>query len=261
MSAEIKLANAISAAKILYHGRFTTSSATIPADTVCGGLYGNGQWDGCTIMPLAGADAFQPRKIVTYTGGGAFGVFYLNNPLTALPGLVDYWILEDSFDPAVGVDSPAITCAFHVIGNKGDTAKVIADGTSSVMSYLKGLVPQIAKLTGAAPVVGNTTANWFTAEANVVSVGADNIKNKLLSLSLSIHNLVGTVITVRMYMQINNTERRIYEHPFDATADPLGIVLVDGVWGIHEVVRVSLQSNSAADNGKAVDYDYMLETM
>jgi hypothetical protein len=48
---------------------------------------------------------------------------------------------------------------------------------------------------------------------------------------------------------------------FDATADPAGVPVINGTWGIHDVLRVTLQSNNAADNGKAVDYDCMLEEM
>ena len=40
-----------------------------------------------------------------------------------------------------------------------------------------------------------------------------------------------------------------------------GCGLVNGTIGIHEMLRVTLQSNEAADNGQAIDYDYMLEAM
>jgi hypothetical protein len=78
---------------------------------------------------------------------------------------------------------------------------------------------------------------------------------------LSIHNLVGTVIAVRLYMKINGVERKVYEQNFDAAADPPGLWIVNGAVGIHEVLRVTLQGNNAADDGKSVDYDYMLEAM
>lgn len=120
---------------------------------------------------------------------------------------------------------------------------------------------KLDKLAGETPVSDSTTANWNTAEADVVSIGADDTKYKLHSLLLSIHNLVGTIITVRLYMEVNGTERKVYEQAFDATTDPPGLWIVNGTVGIHEVLRVTLQSNNAADNGKAVDYDYMLEAM
>jgi hypothetical protein len=53
----------------------------------------------------------------------------------------------------------------------------------------------------------------------------------------------------------------VYEQRFDTTTDPPGLPIINGIWAIHGVLRVTLQSNNAADNGKAVDYDYMLEAM
>jgi hypothetical protein len=120
---------------------------------------------------------------------------------------------------------------------------------------------QSDKLAGETPVSDSTIANWNVAESDVVSIGAGDTRYKLHSLLLSIHSLVGTAITVRLYMQVNGTERKVYEQAFDATADPPGLWIVNGTVGIHEVLRVTLQSDNAADDGKAVDYDYMLEAM
>ena len=105
------------------------------------------------------------------------------------------------------------------------------------------------------------TADWQIAEADVVSVGEGNTQYKLHSLLVSIHNLVGTTITVRLYMKVNGVERKVYEQAFDAVTDPPGLWIVNGTVAIHEVLRVTLQSNEAADNGQAVDYDYLLEAM
>ncbi|APH12380.1 hypothetical protein ASJ33_04055 [Dehalococcoides mccartyi] len=116
-------------------------------------------------------------------------------------------------------------------------------------------------LAGENPWQGATTADWQTVEANVVSIGAAGIRNKIHDLTLSIHNLVGTQIRVRLYKKVNGTERKVYEQSFDATSDPVGLPIINGSWAIHGVLRVTLQSNNAADNGKAVDYDYMLEKM
>ncbi len=66
---------------------------------------------------------------------------------------------------------------------------------------------------------------------------------------------------MRLYKKVNGTERKVYDQSFDATSDPLGLPVINGTWAIHDVLRVTLQSNNAADNGKAVDYDYMLEKM
>ncbi|MBA7525673.1 hypothetical protein ES705_17826 [subsurface metagenome] len=132
---------------------------------------------------------------------------------------------------------------------------------SSVEVDVEAIKVQTNKLAGETPVAGSANKTWNAGEADVVSIGADDTKYKLHSLVLSIHNLVGTTITVRMYMQVKGTERKVYEQTFDATADPPGLWIVNGTIGIHEVLRVTLQSNNAADDDKDVDYDYMLEAM
>lgn len=120
---------------------------------------------------------------------------------------------------------------------------------------------QTDKLAGAAPVTGSTTHDWQTAEADVVSIGVADTRNKVHDLSLNISTLVGTVITIRLYKKVNGVERKIYEQAFNATTDPPGLPIINGTWATHDVVRVTLQSNNAADNGKTVDYDYLLEAM
>ncbi len=93
------------------------------------------------------------------------------------------------------------------------------------------------------------------------SIGAEGIQNKVHDLTLSIHELVGTQITVRLYKEVNGIERKIYEQKFNAATDPPGLPVVNGSWAIHGVLRATLESNDAADNSKAVDYDYMLEAL
>ena len=139
--------------------------------------------------------------------------------------------------------------------------EVLRDHLDQLETRGDDIQTQTDKLAGEIPVSGSTTQNWQIAEADVVSLGADNTRYKLHSLLLSIHNLVGTTITVRFYMQVNGAERKVYDQTFDATGDPPGVWVVNGTVGIHEVLRVTMQSNNVADNGQAVDYDYMLEAM
>jgi len=132
---------------------------------------------------------------------------------------------------------------------------------AAVDTEVAAIKTQTDKLAGAAPVAGNTTANWQAAEANVVSIGANDIKNKVHDLSLNISNLAGAVITVRLYKKVNGVERKVYEQSFNSATDPPGLPIINGSWATHDIIRVTLKSNNAADNGKAVDYDYMLEAM
>ena len=129
---------------------------------------------------------------------------------------------------------------------------------SGILSQIK---TQTDKLAGAAPVTGSTTQDWQTAEADVVSIGEAGVSNKVQDLSLNISNLVGGLIIIRLYKNINGVERKLYEQSFNAATDPPGLPIINGTWATHDVIRVSLQSDNAADNGQAVDYDFMLEAM
>ena len=129
---------------------------------------------------------------------------------------------------------------------------------SGILSQIK---TQTDKLAGAAPVTGSATQDWQTAEADVVSIGEAGVSNKVQDLSLNISNLVGALIIVRLYKNINGVERKVYEQSFNAATDPPGLPIINGTWATHDVIRVSLQSDNAADNGQMVDYDFMLEAM
>lgn len=138
---------------------------------------------------------------------------------------------------------------------------IISEVQTSITQVQNSVTTLLTKSEGLAPVTGTTTADWQTAESNVVTIGAASVRCKVHSLLLSIHNLAGTSITIRLYMRINGTERRVYEQSFNAATDPPGLWIVNGTLGIHQALRVTLQSNDAADNGKFVDYDFMLEAM
>jgi hypothetical protein len=53
----------------------------------------------------------------------------------------------------------------------------------------------------------------------------------------------------------------MYEQSFNAATEPPGLPIINGTWATHDVIRVSLQSDNAADNGQTVDYDCLLEAM
>jgi len=129
---------------------------------------------------------------------------------------------------------------------------------SGILSQIK---TQTDKLAGAAPVTGSVIQDWQTAEADVVSIGEAGVSNKVQDLSLNISNLVGALIIVRLYKNINGVERKLYEQSFNAATDPPGLPIINGTWATHDVIRVSLQSDNAADNGQAVDYNCLLEAM
>jgi len=141
---------------------------------------------------------------------------------------------------------------------EGKAEKVSLTGIEAKIDAVKA---QTDRLAGETPGEGSTTADWQAGEADVVSIGASGVRNKIHDLTVSIHNLVGTQVTARLYKTVNGMERKVYEQRFDTTTDPPGLPIINGSWAIHGVLRVTLQSNDAADNGKVVDYDYMLEAM
>jgi hypothetical protein len=128
---------------------------------------------------------------------------------------------------------------------------------SGILSQIKD---QTDKLAGLAPVTGSATQDWQTAEADVVSVGEAGVSNKIQDLSLNVSNLVGVLI-IRLYKNVNGVERKMYEQSFNAATEPPGLPIINGTWATHDVIRVSLQSDNAADNGQTVDYDCLLEAM
>jgi hypothetical protein len=137
----------------------------------------------------------------------------------------------------------------------------IETSLADLQTKVDGIKAQTDKLAGEAPVQGSTTADWQIAEADVVSIGSVTTLNKIHDLTLSIHDLVGTQVIVRLYKTVNGTERKIYEQSFNASTDPSGLPVINGSWAIHDILRVTLQSNNTADNAKSVDYDFMLEAM
>ena len=131
-----------------------------------------------------------------------------------------------------------------------------------ILGIINPIKTQTDKLAGAAPGVGSATENWNAAEADIVSIGANDTKNKLHSLLVNISAIeAAATITIRMYTQINGVERKVYDQDFAKDTDPDGLWIVNGTVGIHEVLRVTAQSDNALDDGKAIDYDYMLEAM
>jgi hypothetical protein len=140
---------------------------------------------------------------------------------------------------------------------------------SAILTAITDLQAELGRLRGDAPVSGSVTANWQSgtatsgeAGADLVTIGASNIKYKLHSLIVNISAVTaGAVIVLKLFMKVNGAERKVYHQSFTKGTDPDGLWIVNGTVGIHDVLRVELESNNAADNGKAVEYDYMLEVM
>jgi len=154
---------------------------------------------------------------------------------------------------------------------KGDQYRALFEGQSIAIGasdyslpriYLQGYIGAECR-----PYVGCATANWNSGTATsgnpgaeLVTIGADDTEYKLHSLVVGISSLTdGATVRVRLFMEVNGVEQEVYNQTFLKGTDPNGLWIVNGTVGIHEVLRVELHNDNAADDGKAVSYDYMLE--
>jgi len=181
-----------------------------------------------------------------------------------LAGITPYYafVLRDASGPGAAPQGEArpITNYGSATGGFTTNAFTIDVAIGDEILIIHPFLARIMNFYGLPPVTGSTPGNWQAAEADIVSLGAANVKYKLHSLILDINALVGTV-TIRLYMQVAGVERRVYQQTFTVAADGPGLWIVNGTIGIHEVLRVTAQSNNAADNGQAIAYDYLLEAM
>ena len=103
--------------EILGYGTLDTSSITVPADSTR--AEGNDYFKGCLLMPTEGAVRMQPRPIRSFTT--ATGVFTLDEPFTAAPGLVDYIIIASSYPVQRLIDIFNLVNAMLVTTEAGGT--------------------------------------------------------------------------------------------------------------------------------------------
>jgi len=105
--------------------------------------------------------------------------------------------------------------------------------------------------------------NWEgEGPLEVCTIGADGKCYKVQALVLGTAELSGSVITVTLEMEVDGVVNTVYNQNFNRSAghDPPGLWIVNGTVGIHEALVVKLKSNDSGDNGKAVRYDYSLES-
>lgn len=94
-SSIMRLLKGVLSSRVIAEGTITTSSATVPVDNTR--AEGADYFNGCYLMPLTGACAFQPRLIIDFAAGGTFTINGFN-PFTAATGLVAYVIIAAQTD-------------------------------------------------------------------------------------------------------------------------------------------------------------------
>jgi len=116
--------------RILARGTFTTSSATVPADT--SRSEADNTFNGCLLMPVAGTYADVPRRIVDFANTG--GVFTINGdlPFPGASGTVEYVILgdQDLSEYILGADNA---------NNAIDTTNVAGQVNGSVLERIEAI--------------------------------------------------------------------------------------------------------------------------
>jgi len=233
---------------LLAHGTYGLSALKALIDALEDEL-GNGSYGLAALETLV--DAIEAKLDDGTTG------------LAALKTLID--ALEGKLDNGT-YGLAALKVLIDAVAAKLDDG---ASGLDALKALIDAVEGKLDKLAGETPTSGSVTANWQSGTAtsgetgaDVVTFGANDTRKKLHSLLLSIHNFAsGGKVTIKLFMQVNGTERKVYQEDFNKGNDPDGCWVVNGTVGIHESVRVEAQSNRAADNGVALHYDYMLEAM
>ena len=233
---------------LLAHGTYGLSALKALIDALEDEL-GNGSYGLAALETLV--DAIEAKLDDGTTG------------LAALKTLID--ALEGKLDNGT-YGLAALKVLIDAVAAKLDDG---ASGLDALKALIDAVEGKLDKLAGETPTSGSVTANWQSGMAtsgetgaDVVTFGANDTRKKLHSLLLSIHNFAsGGKVTIKLFMQVNGTERKVYQEDFNKGNDPDGCWVVNGTVGIHEAVRVEAQSNRAADNGVALHYDYMLEAM
>lgn len=187
-------------ALVLVRGTFTTSSATVPADT--GRTEANDYWNGCYLIPTAGAIIGEPRQIVDFANAG--GVFTLDAdiPFTAVPGTVAYVIVPGPGFIAAAADSTAVTTPAHTIGNKADAAATGAvSATESLMAYAKQVVTNTeAAATSLTTIDANQDVGVADAATNALM--RDVVGNKTDAANTSIGATLSLVANLKGILSI-----------------------------------------------------------
>ncbi|MFC1991495.1 hypothetical protein ACFLVC_02035 [Chloroflexota bacterium] len=208
---------------------------------------------------------------------GSFGLAALENLIAAIEtkiddgttGLAALKTLIDTLGGEIGSGTyglAALKTLIDAIEAKLDDGTT---GLAALKALLDALEVKLNKLAGETPVSGLVTGNWYSGTAtsgepgaDLVTIGSNDARKKIHSLLIDISSLLtGAKVTVKLFMQVNGTQRKVYQEEFTKDTDPDGLWIINGTVGIHEVLRVEATSNKAADNGVAIGYDYMLEAM
>lgn len=115
------------------------------------------------------------------------------------------------------------------------------------------------------PFPGSVVHNWYSGIAtsgrkggDVITIGTAGEATKYYKCSVSTHNFaLGANINIRMYNQVNGIERICYDDYFSVGTDPVDLMPILGRIGVYGTFRIEASSDKAADDGIAMDYEYI----
>jgi hypothetical protein len=170
-----------------------------------------------------------------------------------------------AFNPGNGEITFISPCTNRIMA--GTIFRLLNFSPGEPTALINAIKAQTDKLAGAAPATLGITANWNTGfatsgnpGADLVTIGAHGVKNKINSLDVNISHLTaGATVTIRMFKLVNGGERQCYNQTFVKGTDPDDLWIINGTTGIHEALRVEVYSNVPGDDLATVDYDYLLE--
>lgn len=254
-------------ALILARGTFTTSSATVPADT--GRTEANDYWNGCYLVPTAGAIIGEPRLIVDFANAG--GVFTLDTdiPFTAVPGTVAYVIIPGNVQIAPTADSAATTTPAHVIGNKGDaTTADTVEGTAATTKSLQSLLKAVLQRQGAdngnnaaatTLVADNRDGSLLERTETIIATLRDDVASNYIGIDSANSAAATTAVTAnrdgtvlerleQLEATVQKTISKIQTTPsggadalFTITGGPIHVV---SIWGIVTTVLAGVANGT-----------------
>lgn len=170
-SSLVKYIKGILGSRVIGEGEFTTSSATSPVDSAILDIYGDDYYNGCYLMPIAGADVLQPRLIVDFVdlGAGNGNRFEVDpdHPFTAATGLVYYIIITAQGDLVTGADSTNNYTVMDMAGNKTDTVVPAPSATASLAGYTKAIAARgmgVIKGTVSSEVGASETTQFYSTD-------------------------------------------------------------------------------------------------
>lgn len=126
---------------------------------------------------------------------------------------------------------------------------------------MAGIGLNVPDILSSPPVVGETIADWNTAESDIVTIGGSGVAYWPDLMLINLSDLTfGATITLRSYMVVNGIEELIGEEDY-VVGGVDDVVWASGVFlfAFHEPIRITGESDTPADNGLPIKYDYILE--